>query len=260
MNPSLDDLKELARGAGQILREGYEQDFAVQHKGRIDLVTEMDQRSEAYLLGQIQSRFPGHSIVAEESGRLAGAEDTCWHVDPLDGTVNYAHGVPVFSVSIAFVQGGVTQLGVVYDPMRDELFSAERGCGACMNEKPIRVSMTTDLLQSLLTTGFSYYDLAITHNLAHYQRFAHLTQGVRRLGSAAIDLCYVAAGRFEGYWEISLQSYDIAAGGLIVEEAGGITTATYGDSDYLRAPCSVLAANPVLHAQMLAVLLEDRPA
>ena len=168
--------------------------------------------------------------------------------------------MPVFSVSLAFAQGGVVQLGVVYDPLRDELFSAERGRGARLNDKPIHVSPVTELLQSLLTTGFSYQEWIIDHNLAHYQRFAHLTQGVRRLGSAAIDLCYVAAGRFEGYWEISLQSYDIAAGGLIVEEAGGITTATYGDSDYLRAPCSVLAANPILHAQMLAVLLESRPA
>ncbi len=259
MNPSLDDIKELARGAGQILREGYERDFTVQHKGRIDLVTDVDHRSEAYLLGQIQDRFPGHTIVTEESGHLAGADDSCWYIDPLDGTVNFAHGVPVFSVSIAFAQNGIVQLGVVYDPLRDELFSAERGKGACLNDKPIRVSAATELLQSLLTTGFAYHEWIIDHNLAHYQRFAHLTQGVRRLGSAAIDLCYVAAGRFEGYWEISLQPYDIAAGGLIVEEAGGKMTATYGDSDYLRAPCSVLAANPTLHAQMLTVLLENRP-
>lgn len=259
MNPSLDDIKELARGAGQILRDGYERDFAVQHKGRIDLVTDVDHRSEAYLLGQIQGRFPGQTIVTEESGHLAGADDSCWYIDPLDGTVNFAHGVPVFSVSIAFAQNGIVQLGVVYDPLRDELFSAERGKGARLNDRPIRVSAATELLQSLLTTGFAYHEWIIDRNLAHYQRFAHLTQGVRRLGSAAIDLCYVAAGRFEGYWEISLQSYDIAAGGLIVEEAGGIMTATYGEADYLRSPCSVLAANPVLHAQMLTVLLESRP-
>jgi len=260
LNPKLDDLIEMARGAGRILRDGYERDFSIHHKGRIDLVTDMDHRSEAYLLHEIQSRFPGHAIIAEESGHLSGDSGACWHIDPLDGTVNYAHGVPVFSVSLAFVLEDKVHLGVVYDRMRDELFSAERGRGARLNDRPIRVSPATDLLQSLLTTGFSYHEKLIDHNLAHYQRFAHLTQGVRRLGSAAIDLCYVAAGRFEGYWEISLQSYDIAAGGLIVEEAGGKMTGAYGESDYLRSPCSVLAANPDLHEQMLAVLLQDRPA
>jgi myo-inositol-1(or 4)-monophosphatase len=258
LNPTLDDLKELARAAGAILRDGYSQEFAVHHKGRIDLVTDIDHRSEAFLLDQIHRRFPGHPILAEESGRQEGENETCWYIDPLDGTVNFAHGIPLFCVSLGFAQGGVMQLGVVYDPLRDELFSAESGRGAFLNGLPLRVSQVTDLLHSLLATGFAYHEWITEHNLPHFGRFQRLTQGVRRLGSAALDLCYVAAGRIEGFWEISLSPWDLAAGGLIVQEAGGKMSGAYGEADFLHPPCSALAANPSLHAQMLEILLEGK--
>jgi myo-inositol-1(or 4)-monophosphatase len=258
MFPNLDDLKELARGAGQILKEGYSQEFAVHHKGRIDLVTDVDHRSEAFLLEKIQRRFPAHTILAEESGRLVGESEACWYIDPLDGTVNFAHGVPVFCVSLGFAKDGLVQLGVVYDPLRDEMFSAERGQGAHLNGRPIRVSQVTELLHSLLATGFAYQEWITEQNLPHFGRFSRLTQGVRRLGSAAIDLCYVAAGRLEGYWEISLSPWDLAAGGLIVQEAGGRMTRADGEEDFLHPPTSALAANPQLHAQMLEILLEGK--
>lgn len=258
MNPTLDDLKELARDAGKILREGYSQEFAVHYKGRIDLVTDIDHRSETFLLEQIHRRFPEHTVLAEESGRREGESESCWYIDPLDGTVNFAHGIPLFCVSLGFAQGGVMQLGVVYDPLRDELFSAERGRGAHLNGQPMRVSQVSDLLQCLLASGFAYQEWITEQNLPHFGRFSRLTQGVRRLGSAAIDLCYVAAGRLEGYWEISLSPWDLAAGGLIVQEAGGIMTRADGEEDFLHPPSSALAANPQLHAQMLEILLEGK--
>lgn len=258
MNPTLDDLKELARAAGIILREGYSQEFTIHHKGRIDLVTDVDHRSEAFILEQIHRRFPGHSVVAEESGRQEGQHEICWYVDPLDGTVNFAHGIPFFCVSLGVAIDGEVQQGVVYDPMRDELFSAERGGGAHLNGEPIHVSQANDLLHSLLATGFAYQEWITEHNLVHFGRFSRLTQGVRRLGSAAIDLCYVAAGRIDGYWEISLSPWDLAAGGLIVQEAGGKMSGAYGEKNFLQPPSSALAANPSLHRQMVEVLLQGK--
>ncbi|MEK6256558.1 MAG: inositol monophosphatase, partial [Chloroflexota bacterium] len=173
----------------------------------------------------------------------------------LDGTVNYAHGVPIFSVSIAYAHKGQMMLAVVYDPMRDECFSAERSKGACLNGNPIHVSEETELGQSLLVTGFPYdtWDNP-ENNLDNFARFALLTRGVRRLGSAALDLCYVAVGRFEGFWEIRLQPWDLAAGGLIVQEAGGKITNISGEADYLSAPPSVIAANPTMHKNIFDVL------
>lgn len=259
--PQLSDLEALARGAGEILRQGYsprpgyERRVQVQYKSEIDLVTEFDRRSEAFLLGEIRSRFPGHRILAEESGISAGGEDCMWFIDPLDGTVNYAHGVPLFCVSIAYAQHGTVQLGMVYDPMREECFSAQRGVGAWLNGEPLHVSNAPDLNSSLMVTGFPY---DIRHNpvnnLDHYASFALQTQGVRRLGSAALDLCYIAAGRFDGYWEVRISPWDTAAGGLIAEEAGARVTDLHCEPDYLTPPCSIVAANPAVHAQMLQVL------
>jgi myo-inositol-1(or 4)-monophosphatase len=173
----------------------------------------------------------------------------------LDGTVNYAHGIPIFAVSIAYAEGGRVRLGVVYEPMRDECFSAELGKGAWLNGKPIRVSETTDLDHALLVTGFAY-DVRTNpyNNLDLFSHFMLRSRGVRRMGSAAVDLGYVAAGRFDGYWEIKLESYDIAAGGLIASEAGAQVTNIAGEMDYLSAPVSVLAANPAIHGKMLAEL------
>ena len=255
MMPALNDLENLARAAGKILRASFGQRLRIDHKGVIELVTEADHRSEAYLLGEIQHRFPGHKIIAEESGELAGIDGQVWYIDPLDGTINYAHGVPIFSVSIAYAEAGKTRLGVVYDPLRDECFSAEDGQGAWLNGQPLRVSAAQSLDQALLVTGFPY-DIRTNpaNNLDHYARFALGSQGVRRLGSAALDLAYVAAGRFDGFWEIRLNAWDVAAGGLIAEQSGARVTNLAGGADTITPPQSVLAANPHLHGQMLALL------
>ena len=258
MQPTLSDLERLARQAGEILRLGYEQEHQVDYKGAIDLVTEVDHQSEALLLGEIQRLFPGHRIVSEEAGLVPGRPGDQWYVDPLDGTVNYAHGVPVFSVSIAYAQAGVVRLGVVYDPMRDELFAAESGLGARVNGRKLRISQVTEIQRSLLVTGFSYDAWSNPrNNLEYYGRFAKLTQGVRRMGSAALDLCYVGAGRFDGYWELSINPWDVAAGGLVAMEAGAIVTNTEGRPDFITPPCSVLAAPPAIHAKMKIILNEN---
>jgi myo-inositol-1(or 4)-monophosphatase len=255
MQPTLAYLENLAREAGAILRAGYDTEHQVDYKGVIDLVTEVDHQSEAYLLGEVQRDFPEHHIFSEESGVIEGNEEDVWYIDPLDGTVNYAHHVPVFSVSIAYASHGILKLGAVYDPLRDELFSAERGRGAHLNGKRLQVSAVTQLRRSLLVTGFPYdtWDTP-RDNFSNFVRFAKLTQGVRRLGSAALDLSYVGAGRFDGFWELSLKPWDVAAGGLICEEAGARVTDIRGGADYLAAPPSILAAAPGIHALMVEEL------
>ncbi|HBY06276.1 MAG TPA: inositol monophosphatase [Chloroflexi bacterium] len=255
MKPTLAEIETWARGAGEILLSGLGQKIQIDHKSEIDLVTEIDRRSEDFLLKAIRQNYPNDRIVAEESGILQGSNGHVWHIDPLDGTVNYAHGIPFFSVSIGYEEDDGLRLGVVYDPVRDELYSAERGQGAFLNGKPLQVSWADRLIRSLLVTGFPYDIQKIReNNLDHYANFSLVSQGVRRLGSAALDLCYVAAGRLEGFWEIQIQSYDIAAGALIVEEAGGMVTDVRGGPGYLTPPCSVLASNGQLHQAMLEVL------
>ncbi|MBI5935075.1 MAG: inositol monophosphatase [Chloroflexi bacterium] len=252
--PSLSDIQSLARAAGKILHDGYETDHDVQLKGVIDLVTEIDHKSENFLLEEIRRQWPSSRFVAEESGE-SGSGDLTWYIDPLDGTVNYAHGVPIFCVSIACAWDGQTRLAAVYDPMRDEMFSAERGRGAHLNTRPLHVTRVAELRQALMVTGFPYNTwTAKVNNLEYFGRFARQTQGVRRLGSAALDLCYVAAGRFDGYWELSLQPWDVAAAGLVAEEAGACVTNLQGRDDYLSSAPSVLAAGKELHAKMLEVL------
>jgi myo-inositol-1(or 4)-monophosphatase len=258
MQPALSDLEAIARRAGTILRDGYGQRHIINHKGALDLVTEMDGRSEDLILGAIRQSFPTHAILSEESGELAGDGEHCWFIDPLDGTINYAHGMPFFSVSLAYAWRGETRLGVVYDPLREECFSAEAGRGAFLNGQPIHVSSTTALSDSLMVTGFPHDDGGgAPDNLINYGRFQSITQGVRRLGSAALDLVYVACGRLDGFWEVTIHAWDIAAGGLITREAGGLVTRMDGSPDYLTPPCSILAANPRLHSLMLAILLES---
>ena len=259
MTPTLDDLETLARQAGDILRQGFRAGNHVYHKGVIDLVTDVDRRSEEFLLTEIQRRFPGDTVIAEESGGLPGEDCCVWYIDPLDGTVNFAHGLAIFSVSIAYVQDGELLLGVVYDPVFDECFTAERGRGAWLNGAALHVSETDQLGESLLVTGFSY-DIRTTpdNNLDLFARFALRAQGVRRLGSAALDLCYVAAGRLDGYWELYLETWDLAAGALIAAEAGAKVTRIGSAAHILTPPCSVLCANPTLHAQMLTVLSENQ--
>ncbi len=272
--PSIDFLQSLARQAGEILRDGFGQDFRVFHKGEIDLVTDVDRRSESFLVNEIRRRFPDHSIIAEEGSHPLARDDRIaeqsvftagvspsreisrqWYIDPLDGTINFAHCVPIFSVSLAYAEEGETRLGAVYDPLRDELFYAERGRGAWLNGQPINASHTSVLNESLLVTGFPY-DIRDNpdNNLNLYARFALLTQGVRRLGSAALDLSYVACGRFDGFWELQLSPWDMAAGTLIAMEAGATVTTVLGETNLLVPPYSVLAANSIIYAQMLSVI------
>jgi len=252
MQPTLTYIENIARQAGAILHAGYNKDHQVNYKGVIDLVTEVDHQSEAYLLGEVQRDFPDHHIFSEESGVIKGDDEHIWYIDPLDGTVNYAHHIPIFCVSIAYASHGMTTLGAVYDPMRDEMFTAERGQGAYLNGRRLHVSSTTELQKSLLVTGFPY-DAWNTRqdNFANFIKFGKLTQGVRRFGSAALDLSYVGAGRFDGFWELALNPWDVAAGGLICEEAGARVTNVDGGEDYISPPQSVLATTPGIHARML---------
>lgn len=254
--PQLADLERLARLAGKILLDGYEKEHQIDFKGEIDLVTEIDRRSEAALIAEITEKFPSHHILAEESGGTVSGRHQ-WYIDPLDGTVNYAHGLPFFCVSIAYACDGRMQLAAVYDPLRDELFTAERGKGAMVNGRMLKVSATTELHRCLLVTGFAYDAwTAAKDNFALFTHFGKKTQGVRRLGSAALDLCSIAAGRLDGYWELSLKPWDLAAGALIAAEAGARVTQVDGGLDLFSPPCSILAAPPAIHSQMLG---EIRP-
>jgi myo-inositol-1(or 4)-monophosphatase len=253
--PALTDLIRMAKQAGAILKDGFSTDFQVEHKGLVDLVTDMDRLSEDYILNEIRTHFPGDAIVTEESGSFTGDNGRQWFIDPLDGTVNYAHHLPIFSVSIAYAIGNQVQLGVVYNPIMDECFSAERGKGAWLNEKPICVAQAKTLVDALLVTGFPYNIREIEmNNVAIFSEFVMRAQGMRRLGSAALDCCYIAAGRLDGYWELGLKPWDIAAGGLIAEEAGARVTDFGGNPDYLKPPYTLCAANSVLHQEMLEVL------
>ena len=255
MQPTLAYVEHLACESGAILRAGYDKEHEVNYKGVIDLVTEVDHQSEAYLLGEVRRDFPEHHIFSEESGVIQGSDQHIWYIDPLDGTVNYAHQVPIFCVSIAYASHGKTTLGVVYDPLRDEMFTAERGKGAYLNGQRLQASAATELQKSLLVTGFPYdaWDTK-QDNFANFIKFGKLTQGVRRLGSAALDLSYVGAGRFDGFWELALKPWDVAAGGLVCEEAGALVTNVEGGADYISPPQSVLATAPGIHARMLEEL------
>jgi myo-inositol-1(or 4)-monophosphatase len=257
--PQRSDLLDLARQAGSILRAGYNRKHQINYKGIIDLVTEVDRQSEEFLIHSILGLFPQHHIIAEEKGVVEGDHDHIWYLDPLDGTVNYAHNIPTFSVSIAYAYKRDLKLATVYDPMRDEIFFAERGKGAWLNEERIQVSSVAELEKSLLVTGFPY-DMWETENdnLTDFGHLSKLTQGVRRCGSAALDLCYVAAGRFDGFWEHSLKPWDVAAGGLIAEEAGAKVSKLDGESDYVSLPVSILAASPHLYEKIKAVLQPPR--
>ena len=258
MKPTLEDISAMARGAGEILRAGFNHNEQVLLKGPIDLVTEIDKQSEDFLLEEIKQRFPDHKIIAEESGGVENISDHTWYLDPVDGTTNFAHGVPIFSVSIAYAFQGKVELGVVYNPVQDELFSAERGKGAWLTGN-------RSILEIKLSCRKVYWSLDLPYdrftnpdnNLENFTRFALKVRGLRRLGSAALDLCYVAAGRIDGFWEIRLELWDIAAGILIAEEAGAVVTKRDGTADLLTTPCSVVAANPGLQKAMLKVLEED---
>jgi myo-inositol-1(or 4)-monophosphatase len=261
VQPTLDQLKKLATDSGAILRDHFGKQHQIEYKGEIDLVTEADHRSEEFILSWISANFPDHTVFSEESGERTGSAEHIWYVDPLDGTLNYSHGLPLFCVSIAYAHRGKLQLAAVFDPMANEMYAAEHGKGAWLNDKPIHASRVAELKSSLLVTGFPYDAWTNpVNNFAEFERFSRRSQGVRRLGSAALDLCYVATGRLDGFWEIRLNAWDVAAGALIAQEAGALVTDVRGGPDFITKPQSVLAANPTLHAKMLAVLSEGQLA
>lgn len=246
---------ETARAAGQLLLEKFGR-VTVSKKGDIDLVTEADLASEQMVIELIRSHYPKHSILAEESGDaivLGGDQKWKWIIDPLDGTTNYAHGYPCFAVTLALEHDGELAIGVTFDPTRGELFAAEKGKGASLNNKPIRVSATEKLSDALLVTGFPY-DFKSRPNFArHLTQFLLDARGVRRDGSAALDLAYIACGRFDGMWEEGLKPWDMAAGVLMIEEAGGFVTG-YDKSKFSIYAPPMLASNGLIHSEMSAVL------
>lgn len=253
--PTLTDLKRMAKGAGEILRSHFGKKHILRHKGLVDLVTDADHAAEAYLLGEVKRLFPSHAVLSEESGQSTGVDGHAWYIDPLDGTTNFSHDLPLFSVSVAYAANSVLKLGVVYNPIHRECYSAELGKGAWLNGRRIRVSTNSALINSLLVTGFPYDRLHTEeHNLDNFARFSMITQGVRRLGSAALDLGYIACGRLDGYWELKLNAWDVAAGGLIAREAGAVVTSLKGEENFLQPPYSILAGNPAIHSLMLAEL------
>ena len=247
---------EAARQAGALLRLHRERGVSAQHKGRIDLVTEADRASEALILEALARQFPDHGFLAEESGEGAPGSTQVWVIDPLDGTTNFAHGYAQFGVTLALQVEGRIELGVTFDVMREELFTARRGLGAFVNGRPIRVSSTPSLADSLLVTGFPYDRQTSAHNnVRQHEAFLMRCQGVLRLGSAALDLAAVACGRLDGFWEFKLSPWDWAAGALLVEEAGGRVTDTEGHRLDSRPP-GLVASNSRIHDEMLTVLRE----
>jgi myo-inositol-1(or 4)-monophosphatase len=248
----------VARKAGQVLQKRLGRTKRIDYKGAVNLVTEMDFLSEKIIVSEIHKQHPDHGFLAEEKAREQTLSPYRWIIDPLDGTTNYAHGYPVYGVSIALERQGEIVLGVVYDPPRDQLFVAQKGKGARLNGRRIRVSSVRELSRSLLATGFPY-DLRDNpvNNFDHFQNFAYRVHAVRRSGSAALDLCYVAAGRFDGFWEMKLGPWDLAAGSLMVQEAGGKVSDFQGRPLGLDGSC-VLASNGQIHGEMIRVLKKGR--
>lgn len=260
MSTMLEFAKDTAKRAGQLLKEGLSRPREIRYKGEIDLVTEMDIASEKLILEAIRANYPDHAILAEESGRSDQPDSAYrWVVDPLDGTTNYAHGLPIFCVSIGLEKDGEPLLGVIYAPMLDELYWGEVGEGAYLNGQKLGVSTTQEVGKALLVTGFPYDVKVKSDNLVHFSNFLLAAQAVRRLGSAAIDLAWVAAGRFDGFWEPRLGAWDMCAGTVLVREAGGTVT-NYVGGHFSIYEKEIVASNTHLHAQMLHVLAEQQIA
>ena len=258
--------RQAAASAGEILREGLTRKIEVGFKGRINLVTEIDLASERTIIGILSEAFPEHGFLAEESGSRSGTSSLSpaprssgrWIIDPLDGTTNYAHRYPAFCISIAYEEAGSVLYGLVSDPLRRMDFEALRGQGATLNGSPLSVSSESDPERSLLCTGFSYRqaDGPVLRNLDHFERFSRGAQGIRRSGSAALDLCHVAMGVLDGFWELDLSPWDTAAGTLIVAEAGGQVTDGTGAPFRLDAPI-VVASNGRIHGWMVRTIRQD---
>jgi myo-inositol-1(or 4)-monophosphatase len=245
---------QIARDAGEILRERFGQPHHVRFKSTVDLVTEADQAAEDLIADRLRTLCPEHDLLCEEGsvGAAVGATYR-WVVDPLDGTTNFAHGLPTFAVSIALEETGVSVLGVVYDPMREELFLARRGGGATLNGAPIRVSNIDRLIASILATGFSYDFERRAQQAQVWRDFLTRVQAIRQTGSAALNLCYIAAGRLDGYWERGISPWDVAAGAVIVTEAGGAVTDMRGGA-FHSDDREILASNGTLHPDLLNVI------
>ena len=250
IKPYLEAAVEIAQEAGRVLREELERPPAIAYKGEFDLVTQADRRSESVIVNGLQKRFPEHAVAAEEgTGRDTGSEFR-WHVDPLDGTTNFAHGYPCFCVSMALARKGELLLGVIYNPVYNELFTATRGAGAFFNGRRIQCSRINALKSSLLCTGFPNHDRQANPNIHYYWDFTLRSHGVRRDGSAALDLACVASGRFDGFWEFGLKPWDTAAGVIMVEESRGKVTDLKGQP-YQLGGTSILASNGLIHDEMV---------
>jgi len=249
--------KALVLRSGAMLREVYAGEKAITHKGRIDLLANYDLQSEGLIVEGIREAFQDDAIVAEEVHYDAGRQDY-WLIDPIDGTTNFAHGLPDFTICITYMQEGEPQLGVIYNPSRGELYSAMRGRGAFLNERPIRVSRQSELQQSLLSAGFPYDLDGIDFDVFNaWQRLFYRCQGIRHIGCASMNPAYVASGLLEGFWEAGFRPWDLAAGILLVKEAGGQVSRIDGGPDPLSEPCSLLATNGLLHDELLELLARD---
>ncbi len=244
-------MQSIAREAGSLLMSYFHQQVKIEYKGEADLVTVADRKSEALILERIRAEFPTHDVMGEEGTRIDSGSDYKWYVDPLDGTTNFAHGFPVFCVSLGVEYRGRRAAGVIYDPTRDEMFAAEVGKGARLNGRPIHVSTTSRLAECLLGTGFPSHKRHQNPNIYFYHQLTLRTHGVRRAGSAALDLCNVASGRLDGFWEFNLNPWDTAAGVLIVEEAGGRVTNFSGGPFQLDSR-ETLASNGLVHDALIA--------
>jgi len=251
MSQYLEGLEPIAREAGALLMSYFDRQIKIEYKGDADLVTAADRAAEKLIVERLQARWPEHGIVGEEGTRTETGADYRWFVDPLDGTTNFAHGYPVFCVSIALARkDDQLEAGVLYDPTRNELFAAERGHGATLNGKPLLVSKTARLAESILGTGFPSHKRHQNPNIHFYQQLTLRSHGVRRAGSAALDLANVAAGRYDGFWEFNLNSWDTAAGVLIVQESGGVVT-RFDGSPFRLDSREVLATNGLIHEEVL---------
>jgi myo-inositol-1(or 4)-monophosphatase len=246
MNEFVSSAADIAREAGALLMKYFHRRVSVEYKGEADLVTEADRQSEVLIRERIRTRWPTHDILGEEQGLVDTGSEYRWYVDPLDGTTNFAHGFPVFCVSMALEHDGQRVAGVIYDPTRDELFTAAQGKGAHRNGQPISVSKIRNLAECLVATGFPSHKRHKNPNIFFYHQITLRTHGVRRAGSAALDLCNVACGRFDGFWEFNLNPWDTAAGVLIVEESGGKVTDFYGGPFQLNSR-ETLASNGRVH-------------
>jgi myo-inositol-1(or 4)-monophosphatase len=246
---------EIATEAGELISGYVERRIGFELKGEYDLVTAADRASEGLIVQRLHQRFPDHAVVGEEGGRVEGASEYCWYVDPLDGTTNFAHGFPHFAVSMGLERAGELIAGVIVDPMRREVFAAEKGAGATLNRTPIRVSKAARLTDALTATGYPSRKRHRDINIHFFYQLSIQSHGVRRAGAAALDLAYVAAGRLDLFWEFGLNSWDTAAGTLIVRESGGTVTGMHGEPFTLHSP-NILADNGLLHGPALQVFAD----